>query len=167
MEIHFSCLTSKLGYFLSVLLHLAIRHFSPDWACSPTPYCNYGGQWCLKNDEAAEATYNSSLCVFVCGLFESLQLAPQGVAVDVDSNIPWQWEKAFTQTLGPLNAVAMGDDASWLCCCHGNSCTWPNLVQSWHTKGRFSSTARTISFVSSEWENRAKRNIFPKIFTIP
>lgn len=67
--------------------------------------------------------------VALCDLSLSLQLAPQGLGIDMDSNRAWHGEKAFTQTLGPLNAVAMGDDASWLCCRHGNHALDPVLFR--------------------------------------
>lgn len=108
-------------------------------------------------------TYNSSLCSHLWP-FVSLQLALWGVAVDVDSNKAWQWEKA--QTLGLLNAVAMGDDASWLCCCHGNSYTWPNLVQTWITKGSFFLSCQHY-FLSVQSENIEPTELFPWRYSLP
>ena len=164
MEIHFPPLSLKILAFLSgLLLCLDIKLFSRDYITLPH-FSNIGGQCAWKMTKVLKWLIIPDTVV-LCGLFVSLQLAPQGVAVDVGSRKAWQGEKTFTQTQGALNSVAMGDDASWFCCCHGNSCTWPNLVQTSYTKDTFSSAASTIFFFSSELENTVNRNIFPRIFT--
>lgn len=106
--------------------------------------------------------------VVLCALLVSLQLAPQDVAVEVDSNKAWQQEKAFTQirTQGPFNAVSMGDDASWFCCCYGNSCTWPNLFRLNTPKAAFPSAASIISF-SVQNEKIEPIELFTQRYSLP